>query len=50
MIIGAVAFFRYASVTIRLIMKLEWHAAPAAISASAVWLAVAVGGWMLVLR
>jgi hypothetical protein len=50
MIIGAVAFFAYACVTIRLIMKLEWRAAPAAISALAVWLGVAVGGWALVLR
>ena len=50
MIIGAVSFFVYACVTIRLIMKLEWRAAPAAISALAVWLGVAVGGWALVLR
>ena len=50
MIIGAVAFFFYVCVTIRLIMKFEWRAAPATISALAVWLGVAVGGWVLVLR
>lgn len=50
MIIGAVAFFFYACVTTRLLTKLEWRAAPATISALAVWLGVAVGGWALVLR
>ncbi|MGC1597947.1 MAG: hypothetical protein WA774_21525, partial [Candidatus Acidiferrales bacterium] len=50
MIIGAAAFFAYAWITIRLIVKQEWHAAPATISALAVWLAAAIGGWQLVFR
>jgi hypothetical protein len=50
MIVGALALFFYSSATMWLIMKYKWHAAPAAISALAVWLICAVGGWALVLR
>lgn len=50
MIVGAVALFLYSCATMWLIMKYKWHAAPAAISALALWLICAVGGWALVLR
>jgi hypothetical protein len=50
MIIGAIAFFLYSCVTIWLVRKHRWHAAPATISAIAVWFVFAVGGWALVLR
>ncbi len=50
MIIGAIALFCYSCITIWLIMRHRWHAAPAAISAIAVWGVFAVGGWALLLR
>jgi hypothetical protein len=42
--------FFYAAVVVRLIMKYKLHAAPAAISALAVWMICAIGAWYLLLR
>jgi hypothetical protein len=50
MILGAVALFFYAAVVVQLIMKYKLHAAPAAVSALAVWMICAIGAWYLLLR
>jgi hypothetical protein len=50
MIAGSLALFLYSCVTMRLIMKYKLRAAPASISAVAVWLVCALAAWLLVLR
>ena len=50
MIFGAVALFLYAAATVRLMMKHKLDAAPAAISALAVWMICAIGAWYVLLR
>ena len=50
MIAGALAFFFFASAVIWLIMKFDFRALSASISAIAVWLLFAVGIWFLILR
>jgi uncharacterized membrane protein (GlpM family) len=50
MIAGALAFFVYAVVAVRLVMRYRLHAGPAAFSAIAAWLICALGAWLLVLR
>jgi hypothetical protein len=50
MIAGSLALFLYALVTMWLILKWRLHAGAASVLAIAVWLAVALGAWSLVLR
>ena len=50
MIVGALAFFIYAGLCMRLMAKNGWHAAPATISGLVVWMVCALGAWLLVLR
>ena len=50
MIFGALALFLYVAAAIRLMMKYKLDAAPAAISALAVWMICALGTWYALLR
>src|ERR1700719_3366870 len=50
MIAGAIAFFLYATVAMRLIMKYRLQAGPAAISAIPIWFVCGMGLWLAVLR
>ena len=50
MILGAAAFCLYAALCSRLMMRNAISAAPATISALALWLVFAIGAWALVLR
>jgi uncharacterized membrane protein (GlpM family) len=50
MIFGALSLFLYAAAAIRLMMKYKLDAAPAAISALAVWMICALGTWYALLR
>jgi hypothetical protein len=50
MIVGAAALFFYCRVTIWLIMNHNSRAASAAMLAIPVWLACAIGAWLLILR
>jgi len=50
MIFGALSLFLYAAAAIRLMMKYKLDAAPAAISALAVWMICAMGAWYVLLR
>jgi uncharacterized membrane protein (GlpM family) len=50
MVFGAIALFFYAAAAIRLMVKYKLDAAPAAISAIAVWMVCAVGAWYVLLR
>ena len=46
MIVGAIAFFIYASVASRLMMRQKWAALPVTALALVVWLGVALGSGM----
>jgi hypothetical protein len=50
MLIGAAAFFIYALVCCRLMIRQRFRATPVAIIALVPWLVVALGGWTLLLR
>lgn len=50
MIIGATAFLLYCCVCVRLMARGRAGVTTIAVSALAVWLACAVGGWWLILR
>ncbi len=50
MIFGAIAMCCYSIAAMRLMMKYKLGAAPAAISAVAVWMACAIGTWYVLLR
>ena len=50
MLAGAIAFFIYARVCIRLMAKNHLHASVATISGLVVWMACALSAWMLLLR
>jgi len=50
MIFGALALFLYAAAAVRLMMKYKLDAAPAAITALAVWMICALGAWYVLLR
>jgi hypothetical protein len=50
MMAGAIAFLLYTLVSSRLMVKYRWHAATAAISTLTLWLAAALGGWLVFLR
>ena len=50
MVIGAIAFFVYASVVSWLMMHYKWKALPVTASSILVWLGVASGLWYVCLR
>ena len=50
MIIGACAFFLYSRLCMRLMARGQAGAAAATVSALVIWLACAVGGWLVFLR
>jgi len=50
MIAGAVAFFFYALLSSRLMMRFHWHAMASSFGALAVWFVVAFSGWWVCLR
>ncbi len=50
MILGAVALLAYSQVTALPCMKRRWHALAASSAAIAVWFAVALGLWAVLLR
>jgi hypothetical protein len=47
---AAVAFVAYACIASRLMMRHQWHAAAASIATLAVWFAISVGLWLVLLR
>jgi Protein of unknown function (DUF3147) len=50
MIAGAVAFFVYACLCMRLMKKHKLHATTATVSALAAWMLCSIGAWWFVLR
>jgi len=50
MIVGACAFFIYGCLCMRLMAKRQMGATAVTVSALAIWLACAVGGWFVFLR
>ena len=50
MIVGAVAFFFYALLSSRLMMRFYWHAVASSVGALAVWFVAAFLGWWVCLR
>jgi hypothetical protein len=50
MVAGAAAFLLYACLSARLMMRFEWSAAKAAITALLVWFAISLSMWLSFLR